>query len=568
MMMSWLSFIFPWRRRTIGSRPRAPTGAPVGPVAAGPESTNPATAAADVSDIPAIGFPHHAVLLALLLAGCTVGPDYRPPHPSIASSFSEMPQASKQRAASRPVSGGDVAQRWWTNFHDRELDQLVARAIAGNRDLQQAASRVRQARAERGLARAALQPTVDVTAGYSRARGSENVQLPFGQGGAGGATTGPTASAATRSQAGAQQAAPASPFGEGGFPGATTELYQAGFDASWELDVFGGGRRNLEAAVATVQAAEEGRRALLVTLLGEVARTYIELRSTQRRLAIARDNLGAQRELLDITNARRDAGLATDLDSARQQAQIATTTATIPALESAERVTTHALAILTGGPPDALDAELSSATELPALPPEVPVGVPSDLLRRRPDIRRAERELAAATAGIGVATADLFPHFSLTGALGVDSSEPGDLAQWSSRYYAIAPGLRWPLLDWGRVQARIRVENEKQQQALTNYEDTVMRALRDVEDALVRLEKEQARRSSLQDAVNASRHAFAIARDQRQQGLVDATVALDAQRSLLASEDALAQSDAAIRLDLIALYKALGGGWETAEPVP
>ena len=517
--------------------------------------------------------------MTLLAAGCAVGPHYQRPRPKLAASYAEAAGA-KGNASSCVVPGAEALKRWWLVFHDAELDSLIDRAVRGNRDLQLALSRVREARARREMVGAGLWPEVVLNAGYNRGRGSKNVQLPFGggQGGAGqgGGADPPTGAKAERAAEGNGAADPppggggagggaaASPFGLGGLPGVTTNLYQVGFDASWEIDVFGGTRRAIEAAEAGVAAAEEGRRGVLVSLLAEVAGTYVKLRTIQERRHFAEENLAAQRQAEGVIEAKAKAGFATELAVAQEQAQVATTEATIPVLAAAERATRHALAFLLGDAPHALDAELAARAALPALPPTVPIGVPSDLLRRRPDIRRAERELAQATAGVGVATADLLPSFSLTGMFGFDSSDVKHLADWASHYYSIAPGIRWPILDWGRIRANVRVQTERQQQAFLGYQQAVAQALKDVADALASYEREQTRRAALARAVEAARRARRLAQEQYEHGVADVLTTLDTQRALLRAEDALAQSDGALRRDLIALYKALGGGWDEA----
>jgi NodT family efflux transporter outer membrane factor (OMF) lipoprotein len=539
---------------------------------------------------------------AALLGGCTVGPNYTPPRTKVADTFSEAKAKDEAVAPeSRIVPGVDAVQRWWLTFQDPELESLIKRAVQGNRDLIIAASRVRQARAARLEAGASLLPNVNLDGGYNRGHGSRNVTLPLGGssapsggssgestaqslrnftsssssdqsrtradssagGGGGGATSANGAGGgAGGASGGGAPLGPQSPFGNGGLPGVTTELFQAGFDASWEVDIFGGTRREIQYANAEVQVAEEAERAVLVSLMGEVATTYIQLRTTQHRLQIARENLQAQREILSISEAKFKAGFQTELDVARQTAEVATTESTIPAQESSERTLIHSLAFTIGVESDALSEELGAVAPLPKIPLEVPVGMPSDILRRRADVREAERQLAAANAMVGVATASLFPRFSLTGSAGLDSSKFADLPRWSSHYYSIIPGVSWPILDWGKVKANITVQNEAQKQAFTAYESTVAQALRDVEDALVRYRTEQVRRASLENAVKAANNAFTIARQQFQHGLADSTVVLDAQRSLLSSQDQLAESEGAIRADLVSLYKALGGGWD------
>lgn len=355
---------------------------------------------------------------------------------------------------------------------------------------------------------------------------------------------------------------PNSPFGEGGLPGVTTNLYQIGFDAVWQVDVFGGTRRQIEAAVAEAEASAEGARAVRVTLLAEVATTYFQLRAAQEREGVARRNLDVERQTWKIASDKFQAQMGDEAQVAEQAAQVQATEATLPPLLAMERSAEHALAYLVAADPTALAAELSPSKGLPAPPADLPVGVPSDLLRRRPDIRQAERMLAAANAAVGVATAQLFPQFSITGSLGLDSSDLKHLPEWSSRYYSIAPGIRWPILDWTRLRAAIRVENEEQAQARLAYETAVAQALKEVEDALVQYEAEKGRQAALAEATRQSVRARDVSAQIYAQGLADQLATLQAERDLLQAQDALAQSDAGLRLDLVTLYKALGGGWD------
>jgi multidrug efflux system outer membrane protein len=523
-----------------------------------------------------------ALALGASLAGCAVGPSYHAPKPALPDAYPPTPAAAQ---ATPPPS---LAQ-WWTVFEDDELNALLSRALANNRDLQQAVSRVREARAERAVAAADLLPQGELSAGYNRSLGSRNVVLPLGSiaGASGGSTAGAggggtsagegsstrraedvspsggTAASAPASPAGSQQlGGPQSPFGDGGLPGVTTNLYQAGFDASWELDVFGGTRRAIEVANAETAAAEEGERGVRVSLLAEVATTYADLRMGQQQLDLSRRNLAAERATLAIVRAKFRRGLANDSDVTRQAGAVEMTQASLPALEAAERGQEHALAFLLGVDPESLVDELSRRRSWAALPPSLPLGVPSDLLRRRPDIRQAERNLAAATAEVGVATAGLYPSFSLTGSFGVDSSDLHQLPEWSSRYYSIAPGIHWPILEWNRLHAGIRVQDEIQAQALLSYQDAVAQALREVADALVRYEKERERHMALDRAAQDDRHARDLVRDAYRRGLTDHLALLDAEQAVLGADNTLAGSDGAVRLDLIALYKALGGGWD------
>ena len=465
--------------------------------------------------------------LALLAGGCAVGPNYRQPDLPVPSAWKEaQPSGIDTRSAE--------LSRWWTVFNDPLLNSLVERAVGSNLDLRLAEARIREARASRRVIAADAWPMVDVSGSYARERLSKNA-LAF------------------PSQWGSSVS------------GKILEhnLYETGFDASWEIDVFGGVRRGIEAAEATVDASVEDRRDALVTLLGDVARNYIDLRGFQHRLAVARANLKTQQETLELTRVRFQVGLVSDLDVAQAEAQVNTTAAQIPTLESSLKQAAYRLDVLLGLQPGALWAELSNETPIPALPPEVLAGLPSELLRRRPDIRRAERQLAAATAQIGVATADLFPRFSLTGAIGLQSFSASDWFTGRSRFWSIGPTISWPIFDAGRIRANIEVRNAQQEQALTQYEKTVLTALQDVETSLVNYSQEQARYHSLIEAVSANRRAVAIANELYVRGLNDFLNVLDAQRSLFSSENDLAQSEAAMASNLVSLYKALGGGWET-----
>jgi NodT family efflux transporter outer membrane factor (OMF) lipoprotein len=421
----------------------------------------------------------------------------------------------------------DVVQ-WWTRFHDPQLDSLVTRAVQSNLDLRLATARLRQARAARGVVSAGFWPTVDVSGSYRRSQ-------------AGGGST------------------------SGGTPPARS-LFQVGLDAAWELDVFGGVRRDIEAANADITAAVEDRRDVLVTLAAEVALNYLDLRGFQRQVAIAERNLAAQRRTADLTRQRQQlGGFASGLDVANAEAQVATTEARIPEFETLVRQSIYSMSVLLGLEPAALLQELSAESPIPATPPVVPVGLPSDLLRRRPDIRRADASLHAATARIGVATADLFPRFSLTGSLGFQGDKASSVARWDNRFWSVGPSVSWPLFDAGRIRSNIEVQNALQEQALLTYRATILTALQDVENALVAYANEQQRRAILTDAVAADRRAVDLAQRLYAAGNTEFLDVLTAQRSLYASEDALVQSDRTVATNLVALYKALGGGWEQAE---
>jgi NodT family efflux transporter outer membrane factor (OMF) lipoprotein len=467
--------------------------------------------------------------LIFLTGGCAVGPDHQRPDLPVPSGWREGQQSCIDTKAAEIT-------RWWTKFNDPLLNSLVERGIKSNLDLRLAQARIREARASRVVAGAGAWPTFDVSGSYTRNRASENAVGSPAQG------------------------AVVAPSGGGDLD---QNLYRTGFDAHWEIDVFGGVRRSVEAADATVEATEEERRDLLVTLLGEVAKNYIDLRGLQRRLAVARANLKTQQETLQLTQVRFEAGLASDLEVTQQEAQLNTTASQIPTLESSLKQAGYALDILLGLQPGELWDELAKETEIPGLPPEVLVGLPSDLLRRRPDIRRAERRLAAATAQVGAATADLFPKFFLTGALGLQSISASDWFTGGSRFWSIGPSITWPVFDAGRIRANIEIRNAQQEQALTQYEKSILSALQEVETALVNYANEQKRYRSLANAVAANRRAVTMANELYIRGLNDFLNVLDTQRALYVTESELTHSQATMASNLVALYKALGGGWET-----
>jgi multidrug efflux system outer membrane protein len=514
------------------------------------------------------------------VSGCMVGPDYKPPVVKLNPAFTEtQPPPTTQASTVAAIASPPV--EWWTTFRDTEMQSLIERAARGNLDLKRAASRVRQARAQRGVTGADLLPDFTTNSGYERAHGSKNVTIPLGAfGGSGGSSSKSTASSSkgklilpaqssSVSTPGERDGGPQSAFGSGGgFPGVNTNLYEVGFDSTWEIDVFGGTRRAVESAIDDIQAAKDDQRDVLVTLLAETARTYVELRGLQRQQLIAQQNLKAQQDTLALTTSKYKAGFVTDLDVARQATQVATTAAALPALDSEIRIHIHTLGVLLGEDPNLLLTELTRTAPIPAVPPEIPIGLPSQLLRRRPDVRRAERQLASATAQVGVATADLFPKFSITAALGFDSTRPKALLNWDSRYWALSPGVSWPIFDAGRIKFNIEVKNELQAQAAENYQQTVLNALKDVEDSLVSYRTEQLRHVALVDAATAAHQAVDLARQQYDQGITDFITVLDAERDEFGTQDAVAQSDRNISTDLIALYKALGGGWEVMLPDP
>jgi multidrug efflux system outer membrane protein len=454
------------------------------------------------------------------LNGCKVGPDFQSPHPGVPAGYVGVSSTNKQSSVTTPEVP-DLA-RWWHSLNDPKLTQLVQDAVKANLDLRLAEARLRQARATRGVVAGGL-PNVNASASYQRGRASSSQIEP-----------------APRER----------------------DLFLAGLDAVWELDVFGGKRREVESANANIQAAQEGMHDVQVSLIAETALDYIQLRGLQQQIAIAQDNLKAQQQTAEITRQRLAVGFVSALDVANADAQVATTQSQIPVLESSARQLIYALSVLLARSPDALVQEMSTQTPIPDLPSEVPVGLPSDLLRRRPDIRRAEAQLHAVTAQIGVATADLFPKFSLTGSLTYQNNLLRNWFTDPSRAFSFGPSITWPIFQGGAIASNIRVQKAMRDQSYITYQKTVLTALQDVENALVAFAKEQEHREALNNAVAANRKATDLSKKLYTQGQTDFLNVLNAERSLYTSEDALVQSSRSIATDLVALYKALGGGWE------
>ncbi|HER63115.1 MAG TPA: efflux transporter outer membrane subunit, partial [Desulfobacteraceae bacterium] len=353
--------------------------------------------------------------------------------------------------------------------------------------------------------------------------------------------------------------------GETGGTGDETDRYAAGFDAAWEVDIFGGVRRSVEAAQADLEASQENLHGALVSLLAEVALNYVEVRTYQARLEAAEANIDTLKETYEINISRYNAGLVSELSVQESLRLLETARSRVPALETGLEAAKNRLAVLLGEFPGSLHEELAESVQIPGLPATVMVGIPAETLRHRPDVRYAERNLAAQTARIGVATADLYPRFQLFGTLGLESISAGDLFQSSSRVWGFGPSAQWRVFDGGAIRQNIQVQNARQEQALIHYESTLLRAQEEVENALVAYAKEQLRRESVARASIAAERAELLANDQYQAGLVNFNNVLDAQRALLLLQDELAQSNGAMTANLIRLYKALGGGWEPAQ---
>jgi NodT family efflux transporter outer membrane factor (OMF) lipoprotein len=451
--------------------------------------------------------------LSLLWTGCAVGPDYTPPElPTDLGQWQQPPEYGL--VASR----ADISE-WWQVFDDSILNELVNRGLSGNLDLDQARSRIREARAARGIETAARFPALTATGSAAKVK-------------------------------------------EGDQP--TAELYAADFDAAWELDIFGRVSRHIEASTADVQASIEALRSVQVSLLAEIALNYVEVRSFQNRIRVAESNVEAQRKTLQIVTDRFDLQLANSLEVEQAKSNLAGSRAQLPPFKSGLQQAMNRLAVLTGEKPGVLNDFLHEAPLMPAVPPEIAIGIPADLIRRRPDIRRAERELAAQSARVGVAIADLYPRFTFNGILQFSAGSASSLFDSMSRLLNIAPAFQWSIFNAGSVRSNIEVQSERQNQALIEYEQTILQALEDVENAMVGYARELDRRESLKQTVEAARKSADLAESLYKDGLRDFIYVLDAQRALFAAEDSLAVSSAEITANLIRLYKALGGGWNPA----
>jgi multidrug efflux system outer membrane protein len=458
-----------------------------------------------------------AMISAVLLAACAVGPDYHRPEVATSDQFvgTDAAQFSTQ----------DVEREFWKQFNDQQLNDLIERALVANHDIRIATSRLREARALRGQSRLDLAPTVTASGGYTKARASSRQLGPLQN--------------VDREQ----------------------DFYDSGFDAFWELDFFGRVRRGVEASTAQLQSAEAGVYATQVSVTAEVARNYFELRGAQQQLEVAQRNAENQGETVRITTARLDAGRGTQLDASRAQAQLSATLATIPDLETAVTRSMLRLGVLTGQQPEAVLPQLSAAKPLPTLPVAHDIGTPELLLRRRPDIRVAERNLAASTAQIGIAVGDLFPRITFLGHWGFDAFNSSDLGNAGTETFSFGPSISWAAFDLGRVRQKIAQREAVADGALAKYEQTVLQALEETDASLTAYSKAIVKQQHLQTSANSSLEAAKLARARYENGVADFLQVLDAERTALAAEDQLARSQTQTATALLATYKALGGGF-------
>ena len=460
------------------------------------------------------------MLTVLVFGGCAkVGTDYVQPDVRV---YKDWHTPLKGNASAEEANPHMLAV-WWTTLNDPKLSRLIERAVAGNLDLKKARARIREARARRGVAKAGFFPTLDATGSANRSKGSEDSGI-----------------------------------------GTTGDLYAVGFDAAWELDIFGGVRRSVEAAQANLEASEEDQRDVLVSLLSEVAINYIDVRIYQTRLAVAKSNLKTQEETHQLTVWRNQAGLSDELAVQQARLNLESTRSKIPTLRTGLEEAMNRIAVLLGEQPGKVHGELINQEPIPVAPEDVAVGVPADILRRRPDVRKAERDLASQTAKVGVATADLYPKFKISGTIGLEALSGGNLFSAGSRTYSFGPSITIPIFAGGSIRQNIEIQSAVQEQYLIAYENAVLNALEEVENALAAFVEEQSRRQSLINATTAAKQAAELAKIKYQAGLTDFSNVLDAERSLLSIEDELAQSEGTVTSNLIRVYKALGGGWVSA----
>ncbi|MGH6812875.1 MAG: efflux transporter outer membrane subunit [Methylocella sp.] len=489
-----------------------------------------------------------AMLAPLALAGCvSVGPDFEAPDPLLPSiSFFGKPEpsavANHAPAASAKGDVSPVDPTWWAAFRDPILTSLAARVATANLDVNSATLKLAESRSQLGVVASAALPAINGDASYQRQLFSENGLVSLGK-----ALAPPGTS----------------------FVVPPISIYQPGFDASWELDLWGHVRRQIEAAGAQVEAAENQRRDMLVSTLAELARDYIQLRGVQAQIAISNENLKTTNDILQLTKTRAARGLTTQLDVENAAAQAASIRAQLPDLENQESMEINALSLLLDEPPGSLRSELARAKPVPPVPPRVPLGIASELARRRPDIRAAEAQLHAETADIGVAVAEFYPSVKLNSSnanVGLNALDFKDLWKGSSLQYVLGPSLSIPIFDGGRLKSTLQLREIQQQEAAITYHKTVLQAWHEVVNALVAYRTEQQHRARLKDQVDHSRRALALSRVRYDTGVIDFITVLDAARTLLQAELQYAQSTTNVSTNVVQLYKALGGGWEQTFP--
>ncbi|MBK8816685.1 MAG: efflux transporter outer membrane subunit [Methylococcaceae bacterium] len=465
-----------------------------------------------------------SIAATVMMSACAVGPDYKSPAISVPNQWHESNVTSKP----------NLPDQWWKTFNDKELERLISEAVIANLDYKIALERVIDARAQRSITFASGLPSLSAKSSASR-----RFNNSAGTAQSGGATSG----------------------GGFGIGNQLINIFQMGFDAEWELDFFGGVRRALEAAEATIESEQENSRDVLVTLLGDVARNYIDLRANQLKMDITRKTLSAQHEIQNLVRIRQQSGLADMLDVAQAQSQADTTEAQIPGYEAQIDQSIHAISVLLGREPGALAIRLQNNSPVPKIDTTILADLPSELLKRRPDIRRAERQLALANASVGVATAELYPKINLAAFIGLQNMSIKDFTP-IGKSWSTASTLTLPIFNWGKLNANIRSKKSQYEQAFLSYKSSVLNAFKEVEDALVAVRKEQVRYQSLEKAAEANRLAVTLAEERYEKGLTGFIDVLQSQQSLYQTETSLADSTAKVSSNQVALYKALGGGWQ------
>jgi len=464
------------------------------------------------------------IFIALSLSACAVGPDYTKVEPAAQEEW----YATMERGLAATTLQENQLATWWNLFEDPLLSSLQQRAIRENLELKTAFSRLQQARISRGISRADHFPSLGAEGYFQRQRSSENLGSPVG--------------------------------------GQENDWYMAGLDASWELDLFGGIRRSVEAAQAELEVSTADMHGVLTSLTAEVALNYIELRTYQQRLQVAHNNITTQKKTYDLNQSRFDAGLIDELALQQSLRNLEQSRAQLSLLEGAIRTAENNLAVLLGQSPGALRAEFASIGTIPEAPGTIAVGIPAEAMRRRPDIRAAERMLAAQSARIGVATAELYPKLRLLGTIGLEALNSGsDFFDSGSQFWGIGPGISWNIFRGNALRLNIEMQEEKYTEALAQYNLSVLKAQQEIENALTAYAKEQIRHEHLAKAVTAAQRTEWLARDRYNAGLVDFYIVLDAQRALFQIEDELNQSKGEVGANLTRVYKAIGGGWQGVE---
>jgi NodT family efflux transporter outer membrane factor (OMF) lipoprotein len=506
----------------------------------------------------AIGGTALALLMSTTLSGCMMGPNFQTPQAAVPAGFIGDRPSQKQPY----VTGDAVDPAWWTSFNDPELSQLESQAVAQNLDLQIATQRLLEAEAQAQITGAALYPSLAGAASYTREGPSkEGIFNAFG---GGGGNTG-----ATSTNAGSVANGSTSSVGGGGFSASEIQpldLYQYGLQSQYDIDLWGENRRAVEAAVAAARSSEEARRAALLNVEAQVASNYIQLRGTETVLDITKKNLDFANQLVNLTVERQQAGLTTSLDVANARATAAQIASQIPTLTTTRDFYINQIGELLGITPDSLPQALLTSEAVPPTPPNVPIGLPSDLLRRRPDIREAEADLHEATAETGVAVASFFPSFTLSGSVSFQALQFKNLNEFKAITYAFGPNITIPIFEGGQLNGQLKLRQAQQQEDAINYAKTVLTAFYQVDNALIAYNQEHATLGQLTIDTQQSQIALSLAEDQYKQGLADYLQVLNAQEGLLSAQQSQAQAVQNLSNDLVTLYQALGGGWEQTYP--